>query len=99
MVFVSFRSRFSYVLFPLLVWLLRKSVSCKKKFFLGHKMGPEVPWPNEARGARRARRGGFRPRKKNPFNNQAGFGSWVQARRSGPGMKKPGPNPTLVIPI
>ena len=54
-------------------------------------MGPEVPWPNGARGARW---GGSGPRKKNPFTNRAGFGSRVQTRGSGPDMEKPGPNPT-----
>ena len=57
-------------------------------------MGPEVPWPNRARGAHGARWGGSGPRKKNLFTNWAGFGSRVQIRGSGPGMKKPGPNPT-----
>ena len=69
-----FRSGFSCVLFPLLVWLLRKLVLGKKKKILGHRMGPEVPWPNGARGARGARWGGSGPRKKNPFTIGPGLG-------------------------
>ena len=49
-------------------------------FFLGHRMGPKVPWSNGARGA--ARRV-WAPQK-NPFTNQAEFGSQVQVRGSGP---------------
>ena len=37
--------------FSPLVWLMRKSILGKHFFLLGHKMGPEVPWPNRARGA------------------------------------------------
>ena len=51
-------------------------------------MGPEVPWPNGAHGAREAWRGGSGPRKKNTFTNWAGFGSQV-----GPGYEKTRPEP------
>ena len=53
-------------------------------------MGLEVAWPNKARW------GGFGPWKKNLFNNRAGSGSWVLARESGPGIKKPDPLPFLI---
>ena len=33
-------------------------------------------------------------KKKNLLSKRARFGPWVLACRSGPGMKKPGPNPT-----
>ena len=39
-------------------------------------------------------RGGSGPREKNPFNKRAGSGPRVLARGSGPGMEKPGSNPT-----
>ena len=73
--------------------LVAEKISIRQNFFffLGHRMGPEVPWSNGARGAREACLG---PAKKNPFTNQVEFGSRVQARRSGLDMKKPGPNPT-----
>ena len=87
-----FRSGFSCVLFPLLVWLLRKLVLGKNFFFLGHRMGPEVPWPNGARW------GGSGPRKKNPFTNRAGFGSWVQTRGSGRVWKNPARTRPVAIP-
>ena len=41
-----------------------------------------------------ARGGRSESRKKNPFSKWAGSGLWVLAHRSGPGMKKPGPNST-----
>ena len=47
-----------------------------------------------ARGARGACGGGSGSREKNLFNKRVGFGPRVLACGSGPGMKKPGPNPT-----
>ena len=52
--------------------LVAEKISIRQKKILGHIMGPEVPWPNGARGARQ---GGSGPRKKkNSFTNRAGFG-------------------------
>ena len=67
-------------------------------FWLGHRMGPEVPWPNGALGAHGARWGWVRAPKKNPFSKRAGSGPWVLARRSGLDMKKFGLNPTRCHP-
>ena len=59
-------------------------------------MGPEVPQPNEARGARRAQLGQVRaPEKKNSSSKRAGSGPRVFARGSGPDMEKPDPLPFL----
>ena len=79
------------------VWLARKSIPGKHFFFLlGHRMGPEVPQPNEARGARRAQLGQVRaPEKKNSSSKRAGSGPRVFARGSGPDMEKPDPLPFL----
>ena len=60
---------------------------------LGRKLGPNLVRLNGA-GARGARLGRSGPREKNPFNKRAGFGLRVLTRGSGPGMKKPDPNPT-----
>ena len=99
MVFVSFRYVQIWIFLcsfsPTCLVAKKISIRQKKKKILGHRMGPEVPWPNGARGARGARWGGSGPRKKNPFTNQAGFGSRVQTRGSGPSMKKPDPLPFL----
>ena len=69
---------------------------------MGFKKKKKISWarfgPNRLNGARGARRGESRPRKKNPINIQAGFGLRVLARGSGPGMQKPGPNPTRCHP-
>ena len=73
------------------IWLLEKSILGKHFFLLGHRMGPEVPRPNGARGAQRGR---VRAPEKNPFSKRAGSGPWVLACESGPGMEKPGPNST-----
>ena len=54
--------------------------------------------PNRLNGARGARRGGSGPWKKNLINIKARSGFWVLARWSGPGMQKPGPNPTHCHP-
>ena len=72
--------------------LVAKKISIRQFFFfLGHRMGPEVPWSNGARGAREACLGpAKKPARrvwapqKNPFTNQAEFGSQFQARGSGP---------------
>ena len=79
------------------VWLARKSIPGKHFFFLlGHRMGPEVPQPNEARGARRAQLGQvWAPEKKNSSSKRAGSGPRVFARGSGPDMEKPDPLPFL----
>ena len=69
--------------FSPLVWLLRKSISGKHFFLLGHKMGPEVLRPNGACGARGARRGRVQAPEKNPFSKRA---------ESGYGKTQPEPN-------
>ena len=67
MVFVGFRYVqiwiFLYSFSP--TCLVAEKISIRqKKFFLGHRMGPEVPWTNGACGARGARWGRSGPRKK-----------------------------------
>ena len=57
-------------------------------------MGPEVPRPNRARGAREAQRGRVRAPEKNPFSKWAESGPLVLARGLGLVMEKPGSNPT-----
>ena len=70
-------------------FLVVEKISMRQTFFfffkLGNGMGPEVAWPNGA---------GLGPGKIFFFNNRARSGSQVLARRSGPGIKKPGPNST-----
>ena len=72
------------------------SMGFKKKKNSWARFGPNRL--NGARGARGARWGGSGPRKKNPINIRAGSGFRVLARGSGPGMQKPGPNPTRCHP-
>ena len=79
------------------VWLLRKSISGKHFFLLGHKMGPEVPQPNETRGARGARWGQVQAPEKNPFSKQTQSEPRVLAHGLGLGMEKPDPLPFLLM--
>ena len=69
--------------------LVAEKINIRQTFFflLGHRMGPEVPWPNGARGARGAQ-------KKNPFSKWAGSRLWVLVHGSGSDMEIPGSNPT-----
>ena len=78
--------------------LVAEKINIRQTFFflLGHRMGPKVPQPNEACGARRAQLGQVRaPEKKNSSSKRAGSGPRVFARRSGPDMEKPDPLPFL----
>ena len=68
---------------------LAKNLNGLKKKFGWARFGPKRL--NGACGA------GLGFEKKNPINNQARFGTWVLARRSGPGMQKSGPLPFLKI--
>ena len=61
-----------------------------KIFFL---VGPRIGL-NPLTGPAGSGGDGSGPRKKNSLSKRAGFGPWVLACRSGPGMKKPDPNPT-----
>ena len=57
MVFVGFRSVQIWIFLCSFspTCLVAEKISIKQIFFfLGHRMGPEVPWPNEACGARGA---------------------------------------------
>ena len=68
-------------------------------FWLGCGLGPNLAGLNGAHGAPRAPvEAGPGPGKKNPISKRAGFGLRVKTRGSGPGMKKPGPNPTRCHP-
>ena len=57
-------------------------------FWLGCRLGPNLA---ELNGAGR---GGSGPREKNPVSKWVGFGPRSKTCGSGPGMEKPGPNPT-----
>ena len=63
-------------------------------FWLGCGLGPNLAGLNEAHGARRARQRQVRAPGKNPVSKRVEFGLRAKTRGSGPGMKKPGPNPT-----
>ena len=64
-------------------------------FWLGHDLGGGLS-PNLVglNGARRALQRQVRAPEKNPVSKRAGFGPRAKTRGSGPGMEKPGLNPT-----
>ena len=83
------------------VWLWR----FEKKGFLGLVVGHGFDFEFRAylkkasfllglNGAHGARWERVRAPGKNPFSKRAGSRPWVLAHESGPGMQKPGPNPT-----
>ena len=82
MIFVGFRFVqiwiFLYSFSP--TCLVAEKISIRQKKILGHIMGPEVPWPNGARGARQ---GGSGPRKKK-IHLLIGPGSGMKKIRSEP---------------
>ena len=67
-------------------------------FFFFFFFGWATNWAQSLNGARRLQRGRVWAPKKNPLSERAGFGPRVLAHGLGPGMKKPGLNPTVAIP-
>ena len=80
MVFVGFRSVQIWIFLcsfsPTCLAAEKISIRQIFFFFLGHRMGPEVPWPNGAHGAREAWRGGSGPRKKIRLLIGPGLSRW-----------------------